>query len=238
MVEAAGMGRNPETKAAAQRAIDYATEQHQQGEGSDRLGWRYRPKEAGDLSVTGWFVMAMKSAKIAGLSVNPAAFEGAMKFLASVEFKDNGGDSGYGGTSHFGYKPGDEHAGSGFRLTAIGSLVRQYCGRAKEETLGSVNWFLGKGGVPSWGANGESVDLYYWYYASMACFQQGGEPWDKWNPAMLKTLVDNQCKEGNDAGSWPIVGAYCDEWGRVGQTALGALNLEVYYRYERLKNEK
>jgi hypothetical protein len=238
MVEAAGMGRNPETKAAAQRAIDYATEQHQQGEGSDRLGWRYHPKEAGDLSVTGWFVMAMKSAKIAGLHVNASAFEGAIKFLASVEYKDNGGDSGYGGTSHFGYKPGDEHAGSGFRLTAIGSLVRQYCGRPKDETQGSVNWFIAKGGVPSWGANGEAVDLYYWYYGSMACFQQGGDAWTQWNTAMVKTLVDNQCKDGGDAGSWPVVGTYCDEWGRVGQTALGALNLEVYYRYERLKNEK
>lgn len=236
MVEAAGMGRVADTKAAAQRAIDYATEQHQQGEGSDRLGWRYAAKSAGDLSVTGWFVMAMKSAKIAGLHVSDNAFEGAIKFLSSVEYKDNQGDAAY-GSSHFGYKPGDEHAGSGFRLTAIGSLVRQYCGHSKEETQGSVNWFIGKGGVPSWGMNGESVDLYYWYYGSMACFQQGGDSWKQWNTAMVKTLVDNQCKDGGDAGSWPIVGAYCDEWGRVGQTALGALSLEVYYRYERLTDK-
>ena len=235
LVEAAGMGHNADTKAAAQRAIDYATESHQQGEASDKLGWRYHPKEAGDLSVTGWFVMAMKSAKIAGLHVNPAAFEGAIKFLASVEYKDGGGDAAY-GASHFGYKPGDEHAGSGYRLTAIGTLVRQYCGHAKEETQGSVSWFLSKGGVPNWGMNGEAVDLYYWYYGSMACFQQGGDSWKQWNVGMVKTLVDNQCKAGDENGSWPIVGAYSDEWGRVGQTALGALCLEVYYRYERLKN--
>jgi hypothetical protein len=235
MVEQAGMGHSADTKAAAQRAVDYATEVHQQGEGSEKLGWRYQAKSAGDLSVTGWFVMAMKSAKIAGLHVNPAAFEGAIKFLSSVEYKDGQGDSGY-GSSHFGYKPGEEHAGSGYRLTAIGTLVRQYCGHTREETQGSVNWFISKGGVPSWGMNGEAVDLYYWYYGSMACFQQNGDSWKQWNTAMVKTLVDNQCKEGDDAGSWPIVGAYSQEWGRVGQTALGALNLEVYYRYERLKN--
>ena len=192
------MGRVSDTKAAAQRAIDYATELHQQGEGSDRLGWRYHPKEAGDLSVTGWFVMAMKSAKIAGLHVDPAAFDGAMKFLASVEFKDGGGDSGYGGVSHFGYRPGDEHAGSGYRLTAIGSLVRQYCGRTKEETQGSVDWFISKGGVPSWGANGESVDLYYWYYGSDGLLPaERRNSWKQWNTAMVKTLVENQCKNGD-----------------------------------------
>lgn len=188
MVEAAGMGRVPDTKAAAQRAVAYATEQHQCGDGSDKLGWRYGAKQAGDLSVTGWFVMALKSAKIARLHVDPAAFEGAIKFVNSVEFKDGQGDDAY-GSSHFGYRPGDEHAGSGFRLTAIGTLVRQYCGKSKEETQGSVDWFLNKGGVPSWGVNGESVDLYYWYYGSMACFQQDGDAWKRWNVGMAKTLV-------------------------------------------------
>ena len=41
---------------------------------------------------------------------------------------------------------------------------------------------------------------------------------------------------GDDAGSWNPVGQYSAEWGRVGQTALGCLCLEVYYRYQQLKN--
>lgn len=32
-------------------------------------------------------------------------------------------------------------------------------------------------------------------------------------------------------GSWDPVGDYSTEWGRVGQTALSCLCLEVYYRY-------
>ena len=233
LVEAAGMGNVKETRAAAQRAVDYATELHQQGEGSDKLGWRYSATQAGDLSVTGWYVMAMKSAKIAGLHVNPAAFEGAIKFIESVEIKD--GADAYGAT-HFAYQPGSEHPGSAHRLTAIGALVRQFCGWKKEETQGSVDWFVNKGGVPAWGANGESVDLYYWYYGSMCAFQQGGDVWNRWNHAMIKALTENQCKTGDDAGSWPVMGEFSGEWGRVGQTALSALCLEVYYRYEKLKN--
>ena len=96
LAEAAGMARIPDTKAAAQKAIDYCTETFQQGEGSDKLGWRYSPKAVGDLSNTGWFVMAMKSAKVAGLHVNPASFEGAAKFIDSCEMKNEGPDAGYG----------------------------------------------------------------------------------------------------------------------------------------------
>ena len=51
---------------------------------------------------------------------------------------------------------------------------------------------------------------------------------------MMPALVNNQCKQGDDAGSWNPVGDFSTEWGRVGQTALGALCLEVYYRYAQL----
>ena len=109
MAEAAGMANIPETRAAAQNAINYCTEKHQVGEGSDKGAWRYGAKEAPDLSVTGWFVMALKSAKVAGLHVNPASFDGAIKFLDTVEKKESGGGGGYGPASHYEYQPGVPH---------------------------------------------------------------------------------------------------------------------------------
>ena len=93
LAEAAGMANIAETKAAAQKAINYCTEHHQQGEGSDKLGFRYAPKSVGDISVTGWFVMALKSAKVAGLAVNHASFDGAIKFIDSVEIKNADGET-------------------------------------------------------------------------------------------------------------------------------------------------
>ena len=234
LAEAAGMANIPDTKAAAQKAIDYCTEKHQCGEGSDKNGWRYAAKQEGDLSVSGWFIMALKSAKVAGLHVNPAAFDGAIKFLDACETKEAGAAaaSGYGPASSYKYQPAG-HAGH--RVSAIGCLARQFLGWKKEDLQSSVELFVNTGGVPNWGGNGESVDLYYWYYGTLCVFQQGGDLWKKWNDAMKTALVTNQCKQGDDAGSWNPVGQFAPEWGRVGETALGCLCLEVYYRYLQLK---
>ena len=109
MAEAAAMANVAETRDAAQRAVTYCTETHQAGEGSDRLGWRYHAKMEADTSVTGWFMMALKSAKIAGLHVDHAAFDGAIKYLDSVEHKAPGGDPGYAPASTYWYTVKEAH---------------------------------------------------------------------------------------------------------------------------------
>ena len=82
--------------------------------------------------------------------------------------------------------------------------------------------------------------FYYWYYGTLGMFQMGGDQWKKWNEALKPTLVNNQCKgplplsgEVTDKdGSWDPNGSYIDKYGgRVFTTAVGALTLEVYYRY-------
>lgn len=236
MAEAAAMANIPDTREKAQLAVNYCTEIHQAGEGSDKLAWRYHPKMEADTSVTGWFVMALKSAKVAGLHVNHAAFDGAIKYLDSVEHKDKAGDPGYAPASIYWYMVNTAH--EPHRLTAIGALCRQFLGWKKEDLQATVEGFVAKGGVPTWGGNGGSVDLYYWYYGTLCVFQQGGEIWKKWNDGMKAALMQNQRKDGDDAGSWDPVGAYSTEWGRVGQTALGCLCLEVYYRYQQLTPDK
>lgn len=231
MAEAAGMANVPDTKVSAQNAIDYTTKIHQRGEGYEKDGFRYTAKSNdADLSVTGWFVMQLKSAKVAGLNVDQGSFEGAIKFVNSCEIKGAGADKGYGAGSSYGYQPGNAHAETAHRLTAIGNLCRQFLGWKKEDLQASVQWFVSKGGVPDgWGEG--KTDLYYWYYGTLCAFQQGGDIWKQWNEAMKKTLCDSQRRGGDEDGSWDPVGDYSKEWGRVGQTAIGALCLEVYYRY-------
>jgi len=60
--------------------------------------------------------------------------------------------------------------------------------------------------------------------------------WEKWNGSMKTSLLSMQVKEGTFAenkGSWNFeADKYGAAWGRVGETALGCLMLEVYYRYE------
>jgi hypothetical protein len=80
---------------------------------------------------------------------------------------------------------------------------------------------------------------YHWYYGTLAMFQMGGKYWEPWNKALKETLVPNQCKgplplgsgpEDKD-GSWNPLNTMDDYGGRVYTTALGALSLEIYYRY-------
>jgi hypothetical protein len=65
----------------------------------------------------------------------------------------------------------------------------------------------------------------------------GGDGWRKWNEPMREALIRTQ-DQGNDVkhphqrGSWDPKGdPYGEHWGRVGQTSLSALTLQVYYRH-------
>jgi hypothetical protein len=87
-------------------------------------------------------------------------------------------------------------------------------------------------------ANPRQTTFYYWYYGTLAMFQMGGEDWKGWNAGLKKALLPHQRKGGpldgslNDVdGSWDTLGSTDKKGGRVYTTALGALSLEVYYRY-------
>jgi hypothetical protein len=174
--------------------------------------------------------MQLKSAKVAGLNVDLASFEKVIKFLDSVERKGAGGDVGFGPVSIYSNQPGKEKAEGAHCLTAIGNTARQLLGWRREDLQASVFWFVQKGGIPdAW--KEERVDLFYWYFGTLCAFQQGGETWKQWNEAMKKTFCDAQRQDGDEKGSWDPIGANAKEWGRVGQTALVTMCLEVYYRY-------
>jgi hypothetical protein len=65
----------------------------------------------------------------------------------------------------------------------------------------------------------------------------GGEYRIWWSQRMMDMLRDKQVRTGDNAGSWDPAG---DQWagqgGRVYTTALGALCLEVGYRYSEALN--
>ncbi|MCK6472841.1 MAG: zf-HC2 domain-containing protein [Planctomycetes bacterium] len=235
LAEASAMGRVPATRAAAQKALEYSTEIHQQGEGQSEKGaWRYeRKSKSTDASVSGWFVMQLKSAKVAGLAVNPASFEGAMKFFDQIEVKDKVGE--YGG-GRFPYTV-DGNGAKGVMLnpTAIGILCNLFLGRDPNRLLGGAEYLLQN--LPKWDpkmgqGNGGSWPMYYTYYGTLAMFQLGGHYWTQWNEAMKNMLLPNQRKGGDEDGSWDPMGGMGDQLGgRVYMTAVSALCLEVYYRY-------
>jgi len=117
-------------------------------------------------------------------------------------------------------------------MTAVGALSRLFMGWKRSDPLlaGAAHYLAGT--PPRWEAGGDGVDFYYWYYATLVMFMMGGEHWRSWSPAMRDMLVERQRKGPPQVdGSWDPLGPWCDRGGRVFSTAIGALCLEVYYRY-------
>jgi len=233
LAEAYGMARNPVTGEAAQKGIDHIKEAMGPYE-----AWNYGPKTAlgrNDTSVTGWQVMALKSARVAGLKVDGVTFQGAIAWLDKAQDLQGapqndtsmdweGGKTAYAGTL------ADVQAGrGGWAMCAAGAMMRQFLGwkRGDPAVYGPGNLMMKQ--TPDWGA----ANFYYWYYGTLCMFQLGGKWWKAWNAPMRDMLIQNQRKGGDEDGSWdPIGGGGVEKsGGRVMSTALGALCLEVYYRY-------
>ncbi|MHC4600363.1 MAG: prenyltransferase/squalene oxidase repeat-containing protein [Planctomycetota bacterium] len=236
MAEAYGMsGESPLLKIPAQKGIDFLVDCQ-----NPYLGWRYgRQTGASDTSVTGWAVLALKSAKIAGLEVPEGSFEGALNWL------DKATDESY-------YKTGYTSKGdTGARLpevmgkfqsteamTAVAVISRIFIqgppAAHRPEVLGGAN--LLKQNPPKWDVRGGTIDMYYWYYGTLAMFQLGKSYWKPWNEAMKDALVPTQRRDGCEGGSWDPIGAWGTAGGRVYSTAINCLSLEIYYRYGRILN--
>ncbi len=116
MCEAYGLTSDPVLKLSAQRAINFIV-QAQDAKGG---GWRYSPGQAGDTSVVGWQLMALKSGQMSGLSVPYECLKKAEQFLDAAEVKNSDATK-YG----YGYMPGYPAKDT---MTAAGLLCRMYMG--------------------------------------------------------------------------------------------------------------
>ncbi len=77
-------------------------------------------------------------------------------------------------------------------------------------------------------------NVYYWYYATQVMHNMSGYEWDTWNRKMRDLLVHTQVRNVDQCanGSWaPEKDAWGRHGGRVMQTSLSCLTLEIYYRY-------
>jgi hypothetical protein len=91
--------------------------------------------------------------------------------------------------------------------------------------------------LPTWNKTDGTIDMYYWYYATLAIFQIGGDIWNKWEKALDTQMVPAQRMEGNYCafkGSWDPEDPWGPDGGRVYSTAILCMCLEVLYRYDRV----
>ena len=176
-------------------------------------GWRYQPGDRGDTSVVGWQLMALRSAKECRISLQSDTIKDAKEFLDSAGTKDG---------AMYGYMPGDGPRDS---MTAVGLLCRIYHGWKRERPALKV-------GVEHLASVGpKRGDIYYNYYATQVLHHWGGDLWKQWNHRMRDELVTSQVKEGPAAGSWDVTDPHGYAGGRIYQTTLSILTLEVYYRH-------
>jgi len=208
LCEAFAMTRDPALKEPAQQAIRFI-EYAQDKKGG---GWRYRPQEPGDTTVTGWQLMALKSADMAGLKVDRSVHYAAQRFLDSVA-SDEG--------SQYGYLDRTPRRST----TAIALLCRMYGGWVR----GNPPLVRGIGHLAAWGPS--VTDIYYNYYATQVLRHWGGSDWKRWNEAMREYLISMQETKGHESGSWYFDDEHSRVGGRLYTTSMAVMILEVYYRY-------
>jgi hypothetical protein len=201
----------------ARKAIEYIVKA-QAGNGS----WGYSSGTAGDTSIVGWQIQALKSAQMCKeITVPEATLKKAGEFLDRVA--KGSLKSQYGYTSNETTTPA---------LSAVGLLCRYYTGWGPNHP-GMVDGV--KKYMATWMPMQNRWDMYYYYYATQVTHFHEGEAWHKdWNPRMRDMLVKMQVADSNKelGGSWDpdngMIGSHC---GRLGTTCLAILTLEVYYRH-------
>jgi len=217
LCELYGMTKDDKFREAAERAVAYLLS----SQGSEG-GWRYSPQADSDVSVTGWIVMALQSARMAYLAVPDDNLRRVERYLDKVALD---------GGARYPYQRGKEASRV---MTAEALLCRQYLGWARDDQrlLDGVKYITRPENLIDFQ---KDRDVYYWYYAAQVCHHMEGEHWKRWNSVMRQAVPEQQVKKGREAGSWdplkPRPDAWEDHGGRLYVTCLSIYMLEVYYRH-------
>ncbi len=185
-------------------------------------GWRYQPdRRSSDTSVTGWQVLALFAAKRAGISVNPATRSGVRRWLSSM-------------TENHTYRVGYNRRGRGSpAMTATGLIMNILLGRPSSDPVLRGGFRILAAHRPVWpptpppAGRAGGVNLYYWYFGTLATAKKRGSEWSPWRKTLRTALLANQEDRPDAMGSWPPVGQWEKIGGRVVSTSLGALCLEL-----------
>jgi len=179
--EVYGMTGDPRTREALLKAVRLiVTTQNPQG------GWRYQPRPFdADISVTICQVMALRSARNAGLSVPKETIDRAIAYVRQCQ---NPGDGGF--------KYMLNSGGSAFPRSAAGVAALYYAGVYEDDALNKGIKYLEMGAKNVAYRTGGHY-FYGHYYATQAMFLAGGEHWEKWFPLIREQLVTRQLEDGS-----------------------------------------
>ena len=178
-------GMNPQdtrVRDALVRAVQLIVNS-QNGEG----GWRYNPVPYdADVSVTICQVMAMRSARNAGIKVPRETVDAAVRYVRECQNADGG------------FRYMRVSGASAWPRTAAGVATLFYAGIYEDDSIERALAYLARTAPP--GSGGPMVQPYYFYghyYAVQAMYLAGGEWWAQWWPGVREELVRIQSEDGS-----------------------------------------
>jgi len=206
------------------KAVDLilVSQKARKGNPAHRGGWRYDPtSNDSDLSVTVWQLMALRSAKNAGINVPKEAIDMAVRYLKRSYFspRDARGRP-VNLNSGCGYMPNQPPR---YSTTAAGLLSLQVCGEYDApEVIGSVNWLKRKAVTKR-----EQWFYYGTYYYSQGMQKRKGDTARNSRDITEKLLMPMQSVDGSWSGNDGMESGA----GRVYCTSLAMLSLSVKYHF-------
>ena len=210
--EAAGITRLEDVYQPLERAVAFLCQMQNPKSG----GWRYNPlyensSEKGDLSVSGFAIMAIRSAEMAGLRVPAKNLGSAREFLDIYSMGKHKGIYGY-------HKTVPKTS-----MIPVGMFCQQLYGIAldDERQIESAKFLATR--MPA----AAQKNYYYWYYGTLSMHHHGGKPWQEWNAKMKPIFLKKQ----QSNGTWKPEGTHRKSEGTTITTAYATLSLAVYYRY-------
>ncbi len=209
--EAWGHSKNPKIRKVLRNAVDITLRAQ-----NDQGGWRYQPKpNDADLSMTAMHLVALNSAREAGIAVPQSTIDRAAEYVVSCQDEETGG---------FAYT-GVGRKTASFPVSAGGTLALMLSGKRDDLTVRRGMAYLKDHDdikfSPEESERGFPFFYYAHYYAIQVMYQSGEEDFKDWYPKILKTLLETQ----EDDGSWS------SGHGGVYGTGMAILISGVPYRY-------
>lgn len=189
----------------------------------DEGGWRYLHPFHGidsDLSLTGWQLMFLRSAKNAGFDVSDEPIDRAVKYVQRC-FRPKFGIFNYTATEE------DRRSRA---MAGAGVLALAHAGfHNSQEAKAAGEWILqhdfdSYNEIETFTQTEYYKDRYHYgvFNCSQAMYQLGGRYWQEFFPPLLRTLLANQ----RTNGSWPAENHYEDgKFGPAYTTALVVMAL-------------
>jgi hypothetical protein len=176
-------GMNPDDKRVRDvlvKAVDLIV-----GTQNDEGGWRYNPVPYdADISVTICQIMALRSARNAGIKVPKKTIDGAVDYVRRCQNADGG------------FKYMLQAGGSAWPRTAAGVSSLFYAGIYEDDSITRGLDYLMATALPGRRAASQAHYYYGHYYAVQAMYLAGGDYWDAWWPAIRDELLAKQSASG------------------------------------------